>query len=85
MIPSCSEGGVLGALAGTVGSLQATEVLKEVMGIGESLAGYLLLYDALDATFRKIRLRRDASCRLCGDQPSITDLSDYDIAVKEPA
>lgn len=75
MIPSCSEGGVLGALAGTVGSLQATEVLKEVMGIGDSLAGQLLLYDALDATFRKIKLPRDPSCPLCGDQPSITDLA----------
>ncbi len=91
MIPSCSEGGVLGALAGTVGSLQATEVLKEVMGIGDSLAGHLLLYDALDAIFRKIRLPRDASCQLCGDQPSITDLSAHDlsaqgvVAAKEPA
>ena len=75
MIPSCSEGGVLGALAGTVGSIQATEVLKEVIGIGDSLAGHLVLYDALDATFRKIRLPRDTSCPLCGDQPSITDLS----------
>jgi len=85
MIPSCSEGGVLGALAGTVGSLQATEVLKEVMGIGHSLTGHLLLYDALDTIFRKIRLPRDASCQLCGYQPSITDLSAYDIAAKEPA
>ena len=85
MIPSCSEGGVLGALAGTVGSLQATEVLKEVMGIGESLAGHLLLYDALDATFRKIRLPRDASCQLCGNQPSIIDLSAHHTAAKEPA
>ena len=85
MIPSCSEGGVLGALAGTVGSLQATEVLKEVMGIGDSLAGHLLLYDALDATFRKIRLPRDAGCRLCGDTPSITDLSAHEAAAKEPA
>jgi adenylyltransferase/sulfurtransferase len=85
MIPSCSEGGVLGALAGTVGSLQATEVLKEVMGIGDSLAGHLLLYDALDATFRKIRLPRDASCPLCGDQPSIIDLSAHEAATKAPA
>jgi adenylyltransferase/sulfurtransferase len=75
MIPSCSEGGVLGALAGTVGALQATEVLKEVMTIGHSLAGQLILYDALDATFRKIKLPRDAACPLCGDQPSISDLS----------
>jgi len=85
MIPSCSEGGVLGALAGTVGSLQATEILKEVMGIGESMAGHLLLYDALDTTFRKIRLPRDAGCQLCGDQPSIIDLSAHEIAAREPA
>jgi molybdopterin-synthase adenylyltransferase len=75
LVPSCSEGGVLGALAGTVGTLQATELLKEIMGIGESLAGQLLLYDALDTTFRKVRLPRDTSCPLCGDAPSITDLS----------
>lgn len=81
MIPSCSEGGVLGALAGTVGSLQATEVLKEIMDIGQSLAGQLILYDALDATFRKIKLPRDAACPLCGDQPSITDLSAHAAAV----
>lgn len=78
LIPSCSEGGVLGALAGTMGSLQATEILKEIMGIGESLAGQLLLYDALDATFRKVRLRRDAGCPLCGDRPSIADLSAHE-------
>lgn len=84
MIPSCSEGGVLGALAGTVGSLQATEVLKEVMGIGDSLAGQLILYDALDATFRKIKLPRDAACPLCGDQPTITDLSAHAAAASAP-
>lgn len=75
MIPSCSEGGVLGALAGVVGSLQTVEVLKELMGIGESLAGHLMIYDALDANVRKIRLNRDPACPLCGDKPEITDLS----------
>jgi len=75
LIPSCAEGGVLGALAGTVGSIQTTEVLKEVMGIGESLAGSLLIYDALTSMFRKLRLKRNPECRLCGDRPSITDLS----------
>jgi adenylyltransferase/sulfurtransferase len=80
MVPSCSEGGVLGALAGTMGALQATEMLKETMGIGDSLAGHLLLYDALGATFRKIRLPRDAGCPLCGDRPSITDLSAHEAA-----
>jgi molybdopterin/thiamine biosynthesis adenylyltransferase len=75
LIPSCSEGGVLGALAGVLGSMQAVEVLKEAMGIGDSLAGKLMIYDALDATVRKIRLPRDAGCPLCGDRPTITDLS----------
>ncbi len=75
MVPSCSEGGVLGALAGTVGSMQATEVLKEVMEIGTSLSGSLLLYDALETDFRKISLKRDANCPLCGDHPTISDLS----------
>lgn len=75
LVPTCSEGGVLGALAGTVGSLQAVEILKELMGIGDSLAGHLLLYDALAADVRKMRLPRDPGCPLCGDAPSITDLS----------
>jgi molybdopterin/thiamine biosynthesis adenylyltransferase len=75
MVPSCSEGGVLGALAGTVGSMQATEVLKEIMGIGTSLSGNLILYDALESEFRKISLKRDSDCPLCGNHPSITDLS----------
>jgi len=75
LVPSCAEGGVLGALAGVLGTLQTTEVLKEVLGIGDSLAGHLLLYDALGTEFRKIRLKRDAACPLCGDRPSITDLA----------
>ncbi|MGE4221532.1 MAG: molybdopterin-synthase adenylyltransferase MoeB [Alphaproteobacteria bacterium] len=77
LVPSCAEGGVLGALAGTMGSLQATEVLKEIMGIGQSLAGSLVIYDALSTTFRKMRLKRDAGCPLCGDQPSIHDLASH--------
>jgi adenylyltransferase/sulfurtransferase len=71
-VPSCSQGGVLGALAGAVGSVQATEVLKEIMGIGDSLAGSLLIYDALSTTFRKMTLKRDPTCPLCGDHPTIT-------------
>ena len=74
-VPNCSEGGVLGALAGTVGSLQAVGVLKEIMGIGDSLAGWLLIYDALYAEVRKMKLPRDPDCPLCGDTPSISDLS----------
>ncbi len=75
LVPSCSEGGVLGALAGAVGSLQAIEVLKEIMGIGDSLAGWLIIYDALSSDTQKMKLSRDPTCPLCGDTPSITDLS----------
>lgn len=75
LVPSCSEGGVLGALAGAVGSLQAIEVLKEIMGIGDSLAGWLMIYDALSSETQKMKLPRDPDCPLCGDTPSITDLS----------
>jgi adenylyltransferase/sulfurtransferase len=74
MVPGCSEGGVLGALAGTVGSLQAIEILKEIMEIGDSLAGWLMIYDALSNEMRKMKLPRDARCALCGDTPSITNL-----------
>lgn len=75
MVPSCAEGGVLGALAGTMGSLQTTEILKELMGIGDSLAGSLLIYDALSAEFHKLRIKPDPACPLCGEAPSITDLT----------
>jgi adenylyltransferase/sulfurtransferase len=75
LIPTCAEGGVLGAVAGAVGCLQATEVIKELLGIGDSLAGRLVVMDALSATFRRINVRRDPACALCGPQPTITDLS----------
>ncbi len=78
LVPSCAEGGVLGVLPGVVGSLQATEALKLLLGIGRSLAGRLLLYDALALTFREIALVRDPACPLCGENPTITDLADYD-------
>lgn len=68
MVPSCSEAGVLGAVTGVMGTLQATEVLKEIMGIGESLSGRLVIWDALQAEFRKVRLRRDPGCSGCGDR-----------------
>lgn len=74
-IPSCSEAGVLGALCGTVGSLQATEIIKEILGVGESLSGSLLIYDALATQFRTIKVKRDPGCPLCGDHPTIMDLS----------
>ena len=74
LVPSCSEAGVLGAVTGVMGTLQATEVLKLILGIGETLAGRLLLWDALDARFRTVRLRRDPDCALCGEAASIRDL-----------
>ncbi len=73
-VPTCSEAGILGAVCGTIGSLQATEVLKEIMVVGDSLSGWLLVYDALSGTMRKIRVRRDPQCPLCGEAPSIRDL-----------
>ena len=75
LVPSCSEAGVLGAVTGVMGTLQATEVLKLILGIGETLSGRLLLWDALDARFRTVRLRRDPECALCGEDASIRDLS----------
>jgi adenylyltransferase/sulfurtransferase len=75
LIPRCEQAGILGALAGTVGCLQATEVLKELLGIGESLSGHLLIYDALATIFRKIKVKRDPACALCGPQATIRNLS----------
>jgi adenylyltransferase/sulfurtransferase len=75
--PSCSETGVLGAAAGVMGALQALEVIKEVAGTGESMAGKLLIYEALDTRFRTVTLRRDPACKLCGSHPSIRDLSQH--------
>ena len=75
MVPTCSEAGVLGAVTGVMGTLQATEVLKEVLGIGEGLSGRMLMWDALATRFRTIRLPRDPACPLCGERPTITDLS----------
>lgn len=74
-VPTCSSAGILGAIAGTMGSLQATEVLKELLGIGESMSGRLMIYDALSVAFRTIKVPRDPGCPLCGDHPAITDLS----------
>ncbi|WP_135467758.1 HesA/MoeB/ThiF family protein [Crenalkalicoccus roseus] len=75
LVPSCSEAGVLGAVTGVMGTLQATEVLKLLLGIGTPLAGRLLLWDALDARFRTVTLRRDPACPLCGEAATIRDLS----------
>ena len=78
MVPSCAEAGVLGALCGTIGTMQATEVLKLILGVGESLHGRLLLYDALAMEVRQVRIRKDPQCVLCGENPSVTGLIDYD-------
>ena len=75
LVPSCGEAGILGAVTGVMGSLQATEALKELLGIGESLSGRLLIWDGLGARFRTVRLRRDPACALCGAAPAIHDLS----------
>jgi molybdopterin/thiamine biosynthesis adenylyltransferase/rhodanese-related sulfurtransferase len=77
LAPSCAEGGVLGVLPGIVGSLQASEALKLALGIGESLAGRLLLFDALSTEFSEVTLRRDPDCPVCGEHPTITEYVDY--------
>ncbi|MFN3077273.1 MAG: HesA/MoeB/ThiF family protein [Alphaproteobacteria bacterium] len=82
-IPGCAEAGVLGAIAGTLGTLQATEMLKEILGIGETLSGFLLIYDALSTVFRKVRLRPDPGCPLCGSAPTILDLSRHGSTARE--
>jgi molybdopterin-synthase adenylyltransferase len=74
-VPSCAEGGVFGALAGVMGSMQGVEIIKEILNIGDSLSGYLSIYDALGATWHKIKLKPSATCILCGPQKSIHDLS----------
>jgi len=79
MVPNCAEAGVLGALTGLVGSIQATEALKLLLGIGESLSSRLMLIDALSMSFREVRLKRNPSCPLCGDNPTITELIDYEV------
>jgi molybdopterin/thiamine biosynthesis adenylyltransferase/rhodanese-related sulfurtransferase len=75
--PSCAEGGVLGVLPGIIGSLQASEALKLVLGIGDPLVGRLQLFDALGATFTEVALRRDQDCPVCGEHPTITEYIDY--------
>ena len=77
LAPSCAEGGVLGVLPGIVGSLQASEALKLALGIGESLSGRLLLFDALATEFSEVTLRRDPDCPVCGEHPTITEYIDY--------
>ena len=78
LVPSCAEGGVIGILPGIVGLIQANEVIKLVLGVGDSLVGRLLLFDALKMKFREMKLRKDPSCPICGDNPTITELIDYE-------
>lgn len=78
LVPSCAEGGVLGVLPGTVGALQATEAIKLILGAGEPLIGTLLTFDALSMTFRKLKLRKNPDCPLCGENPTITAPIDYE-------
>ena len=77
LVPSCAEGGVLGILPGIIGVIQATETVKLILGIGDSLKGRFLLYDALGMKFRELKLRRDKDCPVCGDHPTVTKLIDY--------
>jgi adenylyltransferase/sulfurtransferase len=77
LVPSCAEGGVLGILPGIIGLIQATEAVKIILGIGTTLKGRLLLYDALEMRFRELRLRRNPECPVCGDHPTVTKLIDY--------
>jgi sulfur-carrier protein adenylyltransferase/sulfurtransferase len=77
LVPSCAEGGVLGILPGAIGTIQATETVKLILGIGEPLVGRLLLYDALGMSFREMKLRKDPNCPVCGENPSVTELIDY--------
>ena len=79
-VPSCSQAGVLGVLAGVIGSLQATEAVKYLLGLGDLLTNSLLAYDALNMEFRKLNLSRNPGCRLCGDNPTITELFDEEQA-----
>ncbi len=78
LVPSCQEAGVLGALAGVIGVLQAVETVKLLLGIGDVLQGHLMIFDALKMTFRKVKVMKDPECALCGPKPSITELKQYE-------
>jgi adenylyltransferase/sulfurtransferase len=88
MVPSCAEGGVLGVLCASIGSIQVTEAIKVLTGIGEPLLGSLMVYDALEMNYRKIKVRKDPNCAVCGEHPTVTELIDYEAfcgAVSEEA
>lgn len=88
MVPSCAEGGVLGVLCASIGSIQVNEAIKVLAGIGDPLVGSLMVYDALEMTYRKIKVRKDPNCAICGPNPTVTELIDYEAfcgAVSEAA
>ena len=88
MVPSCAEGGVLGVLCASIGSIQVNEAIKLIAGIGEPLAGRLMIYDALEMSYRSVRVNKDPECAVCGKNPTVTELIDYDAfcgAVSEEA
>ena len=88
MVPSCAEGGVLGVLCAAIGSIQVNEAIKLLAGIGDPIAGKLMIYDALEMEYRKLKVRKDPNCALCGENPTVTGLIDYDAfcgAVSEEA
>jgi adenylyltransferase/sulfurtransferase len=78
LVPSCAEGGVLGVLPGVIGVIQGVETLKQILGVGESLVGRLMLFDALAMRFRELKLRKDPQCPVCGEHPTVTQLIDYE-------
>jgi sulfur-carrier protein adenylyltransferase/sulfurtransferase len=78
MVPSCAEGGVLGVLCASVGSIQVNEAIKLLMGIGDPLVGRLMIYDALEMTYRQVKVRKDPECAICGKNPTVTELIDYE-------
>jgi molybdopterin/thiamine biosynthesis adenylyltransferase/rhodanese-related sulfurtransferase len=79
MVPSCAEGGVLGVLCASIGSVQVTEAIKLLTGVGEPLLGRLQLYDALEMSWRQLRIRKDPECAICGKNPTVTGLIDYEV------
>ena len=88
MVPSCAEGGVLGVLCASIGAIQVTEAIKLLTGIGDPLVGRLMIYDALEMEYRKLKVRKDPNCALCGEHPTVTGLIDYETfcgAVSEEA
>lgn len=82
-VPTCKQAGVIGVMGGVIGTIQAAEAIKYILGIGELLNGYLLTYDALQMNFRKVKLRHNPKCGICGDNPTIKELIDYDQPVCE--